>query len=137
MSIFIKSSEQKARMDICRSCDHYKEDTRSCGTLIVGDYVNVGKKRRVKLCGCVMPLKTKFKVSSCPLKKWSSDVDKKHLKELKDLYGKIENGRIKTEDAKQLVEAYNKTFGASRQLTSCGSCLRELAKEIEETLKHE
>lgn len=137
MSIFVKSSEQVRRMNICRKCPYYKPDTRSCGTLIAGDYINVGKKRRVKLCGCIMPLKSKFKVSSCPLKKWGNEINKSDLDELKKMYGKIEHGRISTDDAKKLVDSYNKTFGANRQFTTCGSCLKQLAKEIEETLKHE
>lgn len=139
--IFSPRKEREERMSICRSCEYYKEETRSCGTLIMGDdlgeLVDVGKKRKVRLCGCIMPLKTKFKIASCPLKKWGSELSKEDLKELKELFGRIEGDRMKTEDATKLVQAYNKTFGANKQVTSCGACLRDLVKEIKETLKHE
>jgi hypothetical protein len=138
--IFSTTKERNKRMEICRSCEHYNPDTRSCGTLILGgegDLVDVGKKRKVRLCGCVMPLKTKFKIASCPLKKWGTELSKEDVKELKKLFGKIEGDRIKTEHAHALVSAYNKTFGANKEVTTCGSCLRALIKEIEETLKHE
>ena len=41
------------RMSICNSCEFLIELTKQC-----------------KKCGCIMPLKTKLKNSSCPIGKW-------------------------------------------------------------------
>jgi hypothetical protein len=41
------------RLDICKSCDQYLNMTHQC-----------------KVCGCFMELKTKIKISKCPLGKW-------------------------------------------------------------------
>jgi hypothetical protein len=45
--------EQKSRMDICNGCPELIDLTKQC-----------------KKCGCVMPLKTKLKMATCPLNKW-------------------------------------------------------------------
>lgn len=41
------------RYEICKQCDLFRETSKTC-----------------KLCGCFMKLKTQFKGSSCPIKKW-------------------------------------------------------------------
>jgi hypothetical protein len=41
------------RMEICKSCDRYRELTQTC-----------------ELCGCFMPLKTTAANMACPLDKW-------------------------------------------------------------------
>ena len=139
--IFSPRKEREERLSICRSCEYYKEETRSCGTLIMGDelpeLVDVGKKRKVRLCGCIMPLKTKLKTASCPLKKWESNLSREDLKSLKEAYSKIEGDVIKAKDAEELVKVYNKAFGANKQITSCGKCLRDLVKEVKEAIKQE
>lgn len=41
------------RMKICRECEFYKKQFYSCTK-----------------CGCFMPIKTRFKIFSCPVGKW-------------------------------------------------------------------
>jgi hypothetical protein len=50
-----KATEEQAkdRLEICNSCDEYIKLTHQC-----------------KVCGCFMELKTKIKISKCPLGKW-------------------------------------------------------------------
>jgi len=43
-----------SRIKICRQCEHY--------TAFI-----------CTQCGCLMPVKTKFKNSACPLNKWTSE----------------------------------------------------------------
>jgi len=128
-------------MTICKGCEHYNETTRSCGTLVLGDDIGElvevkGKKRKVRLCGCVIPVKTKFKTASCPLKKWRSKVDADALKDLQKLV-KIADQyrRFSNEELKQFYKAYNQTFEAAKELSSCSSCVRQMVQEAREAIK--
>ena len=47
----VEKSEQEKRKEICKKCEEY------------GGWV-------CKKCGCVIPIKTIFKASKCPLNKW-------------------------------------------------------------------
>ena len=129
-------------MSICKGCEHYNETTRSCGTLVLGDdlgeLVSVkGKKRKVRLCGCVMPMKTKFKTASCPLKKWVSKVDADAIKDLQKLVEIADKyQRFSNEELKQFYKAYNQTFEAGKQLSSCTSCVKQMVQEAREAIKN-
>lgn len=57
--LFVDDEIRKYRYDICKSCEKFINLTKQC-----------------KECGCFMTLKTKLKISSCPLDKWSSQADK-------------------------------------------------------------
>lgn len=50
-----RSSEDLAtyRLDICKSCEFYRQATNQC-----------------KKCGCFMKLKTKLEDATCPIGKW-------------------------------------------------------------------
>jgi hypothetical protein len=48
----VEDSIKEHRMKICRSCDHFNK-IQTCAK-----------------CGCFMPLKTWFKIFSCPDGKW-------------------------------------------------------------------
>ncbi len=134
--IWSTRQERTERLDICKACEHYKEETRSCGTLLTGDLVDVGKKRKVRTCGCVMPLKVKFKLSSCPLNKWQPSA--KASKELRELFEKYKNeGRIPTEVVQEITNLYNETFEANKKVTNCGACFRDLMKELQATFENE
>jgi len=140
--IFIDRKTREERMSICKGCEHYNETTRSCGTLVLGDdlgeLVSVkGKKRKVRLCGCVMPMKTKFKTASCPLKKWVSKVDADAIKDLQKLVEIADKyQRFSNEELKQFYKAYNQTFEAGKQLSSCTSCVKQMVQEAREALKN-
>lgn len=43
------------RMETCKACDHYKNDTTQCD-----------------ICLCFMPIKTSFSNVECPLDKWGA-----------------------------------------------------------------
>ena len=129
-------------MSICKGCEHYNETTRSCGTLVLGDLLGElvsvkGKKRKVRLCGCVMPMKTKFKTASCPLKKWVSKVDADAIKDLQKLVEIADKyQRFSNDELKQFYKAYNQTFEAGKQLSSCTSCVKQMVQEAREALKN-
>ena len=71
--LFAKHNEYKRRLDICRACKFFEPSTQSCGPLILGadEEIEVKFKRKsIKLCGCVMPVKAKLAFASCPASKW-------------------------------------------------------------------
>ena len=60
------------RLKVCHDCDHHRDfmaGTITCGTFILGDVVKINN-REIKLCGCVMDIKTQLEKSTCPLNKW-------------------------------------------------------------------
>ena len=137
--IFVNNRTREKRMDICKACEHYKPDTRTCGTFRginpKGDKVKKGKGY-VTLCGCVMPVKSSFKTFGCPLGKWKREVDKKALQELNELLAPAEKtGRMAKEEAEQLIDVFNKHFKTNHKYSSCGSCMRTIVKEIRQAIK--
>lgn len=60
---------KKMRMSKCNSCQFLKPGTGSCGTLLLGDTVQFNFMT-VKLCGCVVSLKTEVPSERCPISKW-------------------------------------------------------------------
>lgn len=50
--VVVSEEEHKQRLDVCRICENYS-DLHMC-----------------KECHCYMPLKTKFAIFNCPIKKW-------------------------------------------------------------------
>ena len=47
------SERKRERYNICKSCDQFINLTKQC-----------------KECFCFMPMKTMFKIATCPLNKW-------------------------------------------------------------------
>ncbi len=51
--VFVDAFEQQRRYDICQACQFFSR-----------------KKSRCAKCGCYLKNKTKWKISTCPIKKW-------------------------------------------------------------------
>jgi hypothetical protein len=49
----VSDDARTARLDTCRSCEHYLSSTTQCHK-----------------CKCFMPFKTWLKISKCPINKW-------------------------------------------------------------------
>ena len=137
--MFLISAQKRVnRMQICKGCEHYLIATKSCGTLGIGSEVEDENGERVKLCGCIMPVKTSLRISSCPLNKWSryiSDEDIENIKLLlKDLEGK---NVIEGNQNHQLTELWNKASGGNKKMSSCNSCVRQTIQELKNFIKDE
>ena len=50
---YVSDAQSDARMNICRQCPHMQQTMRVCQS-----------------CGCFLPAKVKFAMSSCPKGKW-------------------------------------------------------------------
>ena len=71
------------RLTICSKCKHYKAETHSCGTFLFGNKLSpedlaeaeasneiTHYRKKLRLCGCKMPVKTKYALARCPINKW-------------------------------------------------------------------
>jgi hypothetical protein len=71
------------RLTTCKACKHFVELTQSCGTLILGNKLSpedlaeaeennrvTHYRKKTRLCGCRMPVKTKYALARCPINKW-------------------------------------------------------------------
>lgn len=141
--IFTDQATRKKRLDLCEGCEYFNKQTSSCGTFLpkkmlqgefIGDEVE-HKGRKVRLCGCDMRQKVKFKTARCPINKWHSTVKKADVQRLKDMLDAFEGKRqIPMEQAREVVDAYNELFDAKRKVKSCGGCFRDLVTEIKEAV---
>jgi len=112
---------QRERLEICKKCKWYNHKWGTCGTPLIGGTVDPEEnfvtyyKEPVKLCGCFMSHKVKYRFTSCPAHKWSalnwSDADILKLNEF--------------------IESIT---GKREQPTTCASCIRELITEFRRQL---
>lgn len=51
------TSDADKRLEICETCPEYRPNLVMCSQ-----------------CGCIMPLKVKFKYAKCPMGKWQWEV---------------------------------------------------------------
>ena len=108
------------------------------GGELQGDLVEVeGRQRKVRLCGCDMGMKTRFKAASCPIGKWGSAVNAKDMKELERLTNNQKGRQIRMKEAKEIVDLYNKVFNASKPMTyGCGKCINAILDEIKSVIQN-
>lgn len=61
----------KKRLSQCTYCEYSVKNKIgiTCGEFLIGDVV-IHEGKEVKLCGCIMKLKTKLTNSICPINKW-------------------------------------------------------------------
>ncbi len=57
-TLIVSDETYVQRINICKSCDKYDAQMQRCFE-----------------CGCVVPAKAKFVLDSCPLNKWTADMD--------------------------------------------------------------
>ena len=117
---FVTGQKRSDRLEICKSCEHYVQATKSCGPLLTEAFTDS------KLCRCHMPTKTRLKVASCPLDKWEAEITKADLEEIKKFL-KTEN-QFRTSG--QPAKLYGKATGTNQQASSCSSCNRRMLDEL-------
>ena len=122
--LFVTHQQRTERLAICKACNHYKEKTRSCGDLLKPRTYRGG----VKTCGCFLPAKVKFKLSSCPNDYWEAQVTDEDKNAIREVIGY--SGNLEPEQVQKLVANYNKAIGANAKPTGCSSCLQRMKKEL-------
>jgi len=125
---YVSAQKHSDRLHICTECKYYKTETKSCGTLIVGKKITY-KGKKVKLCGCIMPIKAKLKVGSCPLDKWSASIDKAHLEEIKQIVGEVD-GKITAHQNTRITKLWNIAAGDNRKVSNCNSCVNGMIEKL-------
>jgi hypothetical protein len=133
---------QRERLATCKKCKFFKPLTQSCGTLIVGNTVDPEEnsvthyKEKIKLCGCIMPIKTKFVFASCPAHKWFAlDWKQEEIAALDEFVQRVHKAnKIETEDLKLLYYWFSRMTGKHQQVSGCASCIRDLITEFRRQL---
>ena len=137
--LFAKHNEYKRRLDICRACKFFEPSTQSCGTLIVGDEVETEvlfRRKSIKLCGCVMPVKAKLAFASCPASKWDGVLSVEEQIEFKRfLLDSQKKGRIDAIDLEKFYQFKDKATGAYNERSTCGPCVKKDIKTFLESMK--
>jgi hypothetical protein len=136
--LFAKHNEYKRRLDICRTCKFFEASTQSCGTLIVGDEVETEvlfRRKSIKLCGCIMPVKAKLAFASCPASKWDGTLTLQEQIEFKRfLLDAQKKGRIDAIDLSKFYLFKDKATGAYNERSTCGACVKKDIKTFLESM---
>jgi hypothetical protein len=127
--LFAKSNEYKRRLEICRTCKFFEASTQSCGPLIVGEEVETEvlfRKKSIKLCGCVMPIKAKLAFASCPASKWDGVLSMEEQIEFKRfLLDMKAQGRLEQKDMLKFYSFKDKATGAFNERSTCPPCVKK------------
>ena len=138
--LFAKHNEYKRRLDICRACKFFEATTQSCGTLIVGDEVETTevlfRRKSIKLCGCVMPVKAKLAFASCPASKWDGVLSVEEQIEFKRfLLDMKAQGRLEQNDMLKFYKFKDKATGAFNERSTCPPCVKKDINSFLESMK--
>ena len=138
--LFAKHNEYKRRLDICRACKFFEPSTQSCGTLILGDEVETTevlfRRKSIKLCGCVMPVKAKLAFASCPASKWDGVLSIEEQIEFKRfLLDMKAQGRLEQKDMLKFYSFKDKATGAFNERSTCPPCVKKDINSFLESMK--
>ena len=137
--LFAKSNEYKRRLEICRACKFFEPSTQSCGSLIVGDEVETEvlfRRKSIKLCGCVMPIKAKLAFASCPASKWEGVLSLEEQIEFKRfLLDMKAQGRLEQKDMLKFYSFKDKATGAFNERSTCPPCVKKDINTFLESMK--
>lgn len=137
--LFAKHNEYKRRLDICRACKFFEPSTQSCGTLILGDEVETEvlfRRKSIKLCGCVMPVKAKLAFASCPASKWDGVLSVEEQIEFKRfLLDMKAQGRLEQNDMLKFYSFKDKATGAFNERSTCPPCVKKDINSFLESMK--
>ena len=133
---------QRERLNTCKKCKFFKSVTQSCGTLLVGKTVDAEEnsvtyyKEKIKLCGCIMPIKTKFVFASCPAHKWFAlDWKEDEIAALDEFIQRIHKAnKIEPHDLQQLYAWASKVIGKKQDVSGCASCIRDMITKFRRQL---
>lgn len=108
------------RMGICKACKHFRKSVSQC-----------------KKCGCFMRIKGAIAFTRCPLGKWEreQDLTQDQLSILRRLLNEISSDKVNHEQNVGITNLYNEIFGMRKEVSSCGTCVRQTINDLKEVLK--
>ena len=78
-----------------------------------------------------MPIKTRLRIASCPLNKWSSALSKEDIENIKILLKELDGKNvISGNENTQLTQLWNKASGGNKKVSSCNTCVRKTIEEL-------
>jgi hypothetical protein len=133
---FSQSNTHTERMAVCKKCKFFQADTQTCGKPYTGGEVTYYGKP-FKLCGCVMPIKTRLSFASCPLGKWNAEGSlPEFVDEIREAVSTY-NGSYESKKRLFEIEArimFEET-GEELQWSNCGSCHHQRLTDLTMLLK--
>lgn len=127
--LFVSGQERSRRLAICEACKYFKQETKSCGTILRPRTLRNG----VYLCGCHMPTKTRFKAASCGAGKWEEQITQEELDQLKKMVEM--QGTITSDQIREMIDTYNSVTGANEKYTTCTACLRQIQQKMRQMVE--
>lgn len=132
--LFVKHEEYQRRLSICKECKFYEPTTRSCGPLIIGKNVETEvkfKRKTIRLCGCVMPIKAKQGIYGCPAQKWLPILSKEQIKAMRQIVLDIRDKKVlPMEDVKTLYALKSELYGQKFKPTTCSPCVNKVINDL-------
>ena len=124
----------RERMNLCRRCKYFKQNTQTCGTPVLGEEVTF-RRKQYRLCGCIMPIKAKLKIASCSVNKWLPTVDREMMIKAKEVLDKLPPaghrlGRINSEQQEAIHNAYVALTGMKAKRNSCSACWTKMINRL-------
>jgi hypothetical protein len=130
----------KERMKTCQACKFYHHDTKTCGTPVFGNDVTFNKKK-IHLCGCFIPLKSKTPWSQCPANKWKTEeIDFNiPIEPIIEALANYDKG-VSRETVRAINVIYKESCGARCKDINvndmhCGSCIANRIKDLRAYVK--
>lgn len=126
--MFIVSAQRRAnRLNTCRGCEHFVEQTKSCGPLVTEAFTDS------KLCGCHMPTKTRLKWAECPLGKWEAVITAEQLAEVQAFIDIVASDPKSLTDG-DLADLYNRILGTKKPASNCAACNRKMVNTLKKLI---
>ena len=144
---------QSKRLSTCRRCEFYNLEFGTCGTPLVGraftkdEIVEIEKantitknRSKIRLCGCIMKLKTRLTFAECPVNRWGKFINltNKQKAEIMSFVTEVrERGYLNRADVEKLYGYGEQVSGQKHEVQMCPSCVRDMIDKIYRTLKEE
>ena len=120
-NFFVNKEIYKARLEVCRDCEHYLPLLGNC-----------------KICGCFMSVKAAISNMDCAdnPKKWiatkytqkTDDIPQHLIDQVLEVQDQIKQKKLKDQDTKgRIVELYNTIYKERyKPTTNCSTCMKNI-----------